>query len=251
MKYLILGASSGLGRELAYLLAKKSNDLIIISRDERDLKAIKSDLEIQFNIAVQYFELDLSIFKNIQNFFNSNLNITDDVDGILLPVGMIMSNDHITNDMGSSNGILQANLGCVIYFISKFFPIFLKKNSGLIVGFGSIAGIFGREENVTYSAAKKGLVSFFESLAISSISTNLRIQFYITGYLDTNLSYGKNLIFPKGSIKNFVNIIYNNFNINFNKFYYPYWWLYISVIFNIIPFFVLKKFYKLFKEIKR
>ena len=40
MSYLILGASSGLGRELAYVLAKNSNDLIIISRDERDLRAI-------------------------------------------------------------------------------------------------------------------------------------------------------------------------------------------------------------------
>ncbi|MAH52040.1 MAG: short-chain dehydrogenase, partial [Candidatus Pelagibacter sp.] len=50
MSYLILGASTGLGRELAYILAKNSNDLIIISRDERDLKAIKSDLEIKFKI---------------------------------------------------------------------------------------------------------------------------------------------------------------------------------------------------------
>ena len=48
MKYIILGASSGLGREIAYLLAEKKNDLIIISRDERDLSAIKNDLEIQF-----------------------------------------------------------------------------------------------------------------------------------------------------------------------------------------------------------
>ena len=52
MSYLILGASSGLGRELAYILAKNSNDLIIISRDERDLKAVKSDLEIKFKIIV-------------------------------------------------------------------------------------------------------------------------------------------------------------------------------------------------------
>ena len=44
MSYLILGASSGLGRELANVLAKNANNLIIISRDERDLKTIKSDL---------------------------------------------------------------------------------------------------------------------------------------------------------------------------------------------------------------
>ena len=33
MKYIILGASSGLGREITHLLAKKKNDLIIISRE--------------------------------------------------------------------------------------------------------------------------------------------------------------------------------------------------------------------------
>ena len=47
MSYLILGASSGLGRELSYVLAKNLNNLIIISRDEKDLKAVKADLEIR------------------------------------------------------------------------------------------------------------------------------------------------------------------------------------------------------------
>ena len=53
MSYLILGASSGLGKELAYVLGKNSNDLIIISRDEKDLSAIKSDLQTKFKINVK------------------------------------------------------------------------------------------------------------------------------------------------------------------------------------------------------
>ena len=52
MSYLILGASSGLGKELVYVLAKNLNDLIIISRDEKDLSAIKSDLQAKFKINV-------------------------------------------------------------------------------------------------------------------------------------------------------------------------------------------------------
>ena len=69
MSYLILGASSGLGRELAYILAKNSNDLIIISRDEKDLKAIKTDLEIKFKITVKYFTLDASSFDETKKFY--------------------------------------------------------------------------------------------------------------------------------------------------------------------------------------
>ena len=55
MSYLIFGASSGLGKELAHIFAKNLNNLIIISRDERDLKAIKSDLENKFKVNVKYF----------------------------------------------------------------------------------------------------------------------------------------------------------------------------------------------------
>ena len=127
MRYLILGASSGLGRELAYLLAKKNNNLVIISRDERDLKAIKQDLEIKYKIDVKYFKLDLSSFEKIQFFFNTNPNIINEIDGILMPVGMTIEKDEITNNLENTNKIIQTNLGSVIYFVSKFLPIFIKK----------------------------------------------------------------------------------------------------------------------------
>ena len=48
MTYLLIGASSGLGRALADKLAKEKKNLIIVSRDDRDLTAMKSDLEIKY-----------------------------------------------------------------------------------------------------------------------------------------------------------------------------------------------------------
>ena len=245
MKYVILGGSSGLGRELSYLLAKKNNDLVIISRDGRDLKAIKEDLEIQFKITVQYFELDLSSFQKIQNFFDTNPNIINEIDGILMPIGMTMEKDEIINNPENANAIIQANLGSIIYFTSKFLPTFIKKNRGTIVGFGSISGMFGREKNVVYASAKRALESFFESLAISTFFSKINTQFYIAVYLNTNLSYGERTLLPKGSVKKLANIVCNNFNKDYKKIYYPYWWMYINILFKIIPFYFLKIFYKL------
>lgn len=245
MKYIILGASSGLGREIAYLLAEKKNDLIIISRDVRDLKAIKYNLEIQYKINVIYFELDLSSFEKIQKFFDSNTDITEEIDGILIPAGMVLENDVVENKIENSNSIIQANLGSIIYFISKFLPTFIKKNKGTIVGFGSISAMFGREKNVVYAAAKRALDSFFESLEISLASTKLNIQFYILGYIDTNLSYAKELILPKGSAKKLAHIVLNNLNKNSIKLFYPHWWKYINIFYKFIPFFFLKIFYKI------
>ena len=56
MSYLIIGSSSGLGRELAYAFAKNQNNLILVSRDKRDLNPIKSDLEKKFGMLI-YLEL--------------------------------------------------------------------------------------------------------------------------------------------------------------------------------------------------
>ena len=246
MKYIILGASSGLGREITYLLAKKKNDLIIISRDGRDLRAIKDDLEIQYKINVTYFELDLSSFEKIQNFFKSNPNIINEIDGILMPVGMTIENDVITDNLENANQLIQSNLGSVIYFISKFLPTFIKKNNGLIVGFGSVSAIIGREKNAVYASSKRALESFFESLVIKTLATNLKIQFYVVGYLNTNLSYGKKLILPKGSPKKLAEIVYKNLNQNYYKKYFPFWWIYIAFILKILPFLIIKNIYSLF-----
>ena len=244
MSYLILGASSGLGRELAYILAKNSNDLIIISRDERDLRAIKSDLEIKFKITVKYFAVDASSFDEIKKFLYSNLKLLSEIQGILFPAGMMEPKDEILNDMSVSNSLIQANMGTVAYFLSKIFPIFMQKNKGVIVGFGSISSTIGRDVNTVYAASKRGLESLFESLAITALPSKLKIQFYTIGYLDTNLSYGKKLLLPKGSAKKLAKIVYNNLNKNYRKTYYPSWWAVIAIIIKILPFSLIRYIYK-------
>ena len=244
MTYLILGATSGLGRELAYILAKNSNDLIIISRDERDLRAIKSDLEIKFRITVKYFVVDASSFDEIKKFLYSNLNLLSEIQGILFPVGMMEDKDEILNDMSVSNSLIQANMGVVAYFLSKIFPIFMQKNKGVIVGFGSISSTIGRDINTVYAASKRGLESLFESLAISALPSKLKIQFYTIGYLDTNLSYGKKLLLPKGSTKKLAKIVHKNLNKNYKKIYYPLWWTVIAIIIKILPFSLIRYIYK-------
>lgn len=244
MSYLILGASSGLGKELAYVLAKNSNDLIIISRDEKDLSAIKSDLQTKFKINVKYFVVDASSYDEVKFFLHSNLNLLTEIKGVLFPVGMMKERDDILNDMSVSNNLIQANMGAAAYFLSKIFPIFKKKNKGVIVGFGSVSSTIGRNVNTVYAASKRGLESLFESLSITALDSELKIQFYNIGYLDTNLSYGKRLLLPKGSTKKLAKIVYKNLNKNYKKIYYPSWWAIIVTIIKIIPFFLIRFIFK-------
>ena len=86
---------------------------------------------------------------------------------ILFPIGMIFEDDTIQNDISRTNDLIQANYGVVAHFVSVMAKIFKEKNSGSIVGFGSVSAYLGRDLNTTYAASKRALNSFFESLALS------------------------------------------------------------------------------------
>lgn len=245
MSYLIIGASSGLGRELAFTFAKNKKNLILISRDERDLIPLKSDLEERFKIIVDILCFDFSKIDEIKKNLIDNVNANKDLEGILFPIGLMFEKDTINLEKDEIIKIFNANCLSVIYLISEINKIFYQKNF-LIVGFGSVSGFLGRNLNCNYAAAKRALESFFESLAFDSIESNLKVHFYTLGYLNTNLAFGKKLILPKGSIKKLANLVYKKRNMKIIKIIFPYYWSLINLAIKLIPIKLLITYKKFF-----
>ena len=119
MTYLIIGASSGLGRELAILFAKKNCNLIIVSRDERDLIAIKSDLEIKYKINVNFIALDFSSIDEIDKKLFSKKNLLEEIQGVLFPVGTMFEEDNTMLNAMSMNKLLNSNYISIVYTIQR------------------------------------------------------------------------------------------------------------------------------------
>ena len=139
----------------------------------------------------------------------------------------------------------KSNFSCLTHNI-KIKKKFKTNEESLIVGFGSVSGKIGRNFNSYYAASKRALESYFESLAFDENKTC--VQIYILGYMDTNLSFGKDLKLPKGSPKKLAEIVYKNKNKKFKKIYYPVWWSFISLIFYLVPINVLIKLLKNLKS---
>ena len=243
MTYLLIGASSGLGRALADKLAKEKKNLIIVSRDDRDLTAMKSDLEIKYYIKVEKIALDFSSFEELNHKLLKK-NIFQNLNGILFPVGLMHEKDNFNLTEADLKRITFANYLSIVQTIN-----YSRRHSNInnfsIVGFGSVSGLIGRNLNISYAAAKRSLESFFESMAFEEKLKNTNIQFYTLGYLDTNLAFGKELILPKGSTFKLANIVFKNLNVNFKKTYYPLFWSVISFILKIIPFSILIRLCKI------
>ena len=247
MNYLIVGASSGLGRDIAYTFAKNLHNLTLLSRDSRDLAPLKSDLENKFNVKISINEVDASSLSDVDKFLKDNISNLNTLDGVLFPIGMMSNSDTINFNDETSEKINNANYLSIVHIIENLMPIFETKKEISIVGFGSMASALGRKENIIYSASKRALNSYFESLSVSVNKKSINIQFYILGYLDTNLAFDKNLLLPKSSTKQIALKVFKNINKKNLRKYYPIWWGIINYLINIIPFVILKKIVKFIK----
>ena len=247
MNYLIVGASSGLGRDLAYTLSEDANNLTLISRDIRDLNVMKSDIESLYQTKVNTYSVDLASTTSVVTFLNNKEIEFSLLDGVLFPIGMMSDKDFITGLNDNAEKINNANFLSIVKFVEKITPIFKKKNNGLIIGFSSVASSLGRNKNIIYSASKRALNSYFESLLATFKNNNINIQFYILGYLDTNLAFDEKLILPKASTKQLAFKVFKNMKKNNIKKFYPKWWGLISYCISLIPFFAIKKLFNFIK----
>lgn len=240
MSYIIFGASSGLGKDLCYELAKNKKKIIIVSRDKRDLINLQSNIRTIFKTSVKFLVFDFSKnikIDSIKDKFKKNKNI----EGILFPVGFAYENDDLETLKDDIDKILNVNLINIIKIILFFTKIFNKQKHGSITGFGSISSVRGRSKNIIYSLSKRGLQSFFESLYYNFSNTKIFVQFYTLGYLNTNQSYNiKSSIIPKGETHKLSKIVFNNLNKNIIEYYFPNFWKYICIVIRITPFKIFK-----------
>ena len=240
--FIIVGASSGVGRALATEFASLGNNLILTSRDEEDLKVITSDLRMRYSKSLcTYICLDASDSDKTYMLVDNALDIyKDSFAGILFPMGMNSDCDTLGQESVLTNQLMNVNFITIAKIINLVINRANFFGSIAIVGFGSVAGTRGRNSNLSYSCAKAALELFFEGLAHGSNRLKIYTQFYILGYMDTNLAFGKRLLFKPGSPQTLAKLVYLNLNKKWIKCYFPCKWRYIANLVKIIPWNIYK-----------
>src|SRR5699024_7376546 len=75
MKSLITGASSGIGKNMAYYLASKNIDLILVARNKKEMERIKKEL----NVNVKIISLDLTKEENVYKLYEETKDDNIDI----------------------------------------------------------------------------------------------------------------------------------------------------------------------------
>lgn len=239
MTALVFGASAGLGRALARELAARRENLVLVARDVRDLDAEAAHLKTTYGVSIECVALDARAPESVHKL--ETVRDFSSIRQLFFPIGMAAEGDDGLLPPETVGALVNANLSSVIATIALFLPGLLAANSGNIVGIGSVAAIRGRGNNVVYAAAKRGLESYFESVRHRTASSSVRTQFYRLGYIDTQMSYGRHMLFPKASPRRIADIIMRNLGKDIGCMTLPSFWVVAAYAVKALPWIIYRR----------
>ena len=239
--YLIIGASSGVGRAIAEVFAANGHGLLLVSREDRDTKAVASDLMLRFGVLVKSVKLDLAAPKpDLSEILQAVASAGENFKGVLVPAGFVIDTDTLEIEASAIDGLFRVNCLSICSLITEVLGSVHKDGVISLVGFGSIASVRGRGSNMIYSAAKAAMRFYFESLRHACVGKNIVVQFYVLGYMDTNLAFAYNVPLPKGDPSKLAQQVYRDIHKDIGVIFFPRYWRIVTFIIKMVPWVIYK-----------
>ena len=187
----VTGASSGMGREIAYVFAREGAVVYAAARRLEKLEELAEktkDFEgkiipVSSNLinqedAEKLIEYAYSDSGKLDILVN-NAGIMDDFSG----VGDV--NDEMMNK------VFDLNVFAPFYTSRKAVNIFLKEGKGVIVNIASIGGLYGARAGAVYTASKHALVGLTKNTGYMYAKKNIRCNAICPGAIETDIGSGE------------------------------------------------------------
>lgn len=184
MKALITGASSGIGRDMAYYMSSLGYDLFLVSRDKEKLEEVKSKCSTKVTIISLDLIKEENCFKLYEKVKKENIDVLINGAGFGL-FGMTYK-----TDLERELEMINLNIKAVHISTKLFLSDFVKRDSGYIMNIASSAGFLSGPRLNTYYATKnyvaKWTMAIYEELR--HIKSNVHICTLCPGPVKTNFN---------------------------------------------------------------
>ena len=184
MKALVTGASSGIGKEIAYYLASLGIDLIIVARNKENLEKIKKDV----NVNVKIITMDLKIKENVFKLYD--MVKSDNIDILINNAGFGLFGTFDETDLSRELEMIDLNVTTYHILTKLFLKDFLKKETGYILNVCSSAGFMAGPRLSTYYATKNYITKLTLSIneELRQKKSNVSISALCPGPVNTNFN---------------------------------------------------------------
>jgi len=202
---LVTGASAGIGKEFAELLAAEGYDLILVSRRQAVLDEVKKILEAKYNNKIIAQAYDLTDPQAPRRLFDDIQRQGLTVDVLINNAGFGLHGPFYETDCATEKNMIQLNIIALSLLCKLFLQSMRKRNKGAIINVASTAAFAPGPFMSVYYATKAYVLSFSEALYEELKGSGIKIIALCPGPTETNFSTIARLnnarVFKSGLIK--------------------------------------------------
>ncbi len=179
-RYWLVGASEGLGREVAFALSRAGAEVIVSARSEDRLQSLVAELPGKASyVTVDVIDRD-AVEKAAQDIGH--------IDGMVYLAGVYWPMKSQEWDNEKADLMAQVNYLGASRCVGAVIGPMVERGDGHIVLTGSLSGFRGLPGAIGYSASKAGLMALGESMQADLRTSPIQVQVINPGFIKTRLT---------------------------------------------------------------
>ncbi len=229
MNIVITGASRGIGKELLKRYLKKANKIYAIARDEKKLNELK-----KLSSKIEIIPLDLA---NLDKVREVSTYLSDkNIDLIILNAAISLPHAPDFTPFEDFKRSFDINFLSIHALLEKIVPSMQKRKSGKIVFISSLASIVASPTSLPYSASKRALNSYAQSLRNLLAKDNIKVINILPGFIKTDMTAKNDFYMPfLMNLEDGVDRIQKAIDKNYKEYAFPKRFYYLIKLFTFLP----------------
>ncbi|GAB6073955.1 SDR family NAD(P)-dependent oxidoreductase [Nautilia lithotrophica] len=220
MNILITGASRGIGREIVNRYNNGNNTIYALARNTDDLKNIPNVIPIK---------IDLANVDEVREYFK-NLNVKFDI--VIANAAISLPHSPSFTPFDDFKRTFDINFLSIHAMLEGIVP---KMNKGKIVFISSLASLVAAPSSMPYSASKRALNSYAQSLR-NLLAPDIKVINILPGFIKTDMTDKNDFYMPfLMDLETGVDKIMYAIENNKKEYTYPKRFYYIIKLFNLLP----------------
>lgn len=176
MKVLVTGASSGIGRATALLLARKGHEVLMVSRRKQRLEEIaKETATVVGSLLVD--DVDVADTKSVEAFVARQKDWLRDLDLLVNNAGLALGTDPL--DASREEDIvrvIETNVIGLLALTRRVLPFMKARKSGHVLNIGSVAADTAYRGGTVYCASKAAVHMITDCLRLDLGGSGIRVS---------------------------------------------------------------------------